>query len=39
LGWLGYLAHVRMTAEPAVAQVVAGAVEAPLPSRAAGAIR
>jgi len=39
LGWLGYLAHVRMSAEPAVAQVVAASVEAPLSSRAAGAIR
>jgi hypothetical protein len=39
LGWLGYLAHVRMTAEPPLAQVVAGSVESPLPSRAAGAIR
>jgi len=39
LGWLGYLAHVRMSAEPAVAQVVAASVEAPLSSRAGGAIR
>ncbi len=39
LGWLGYLAHVRMSAEPAVTQVVAASVEAPLSSRVAGAIR
>ena len=39
LGWLGYLAHVRMTAESPLAQVVAGSVESPLPSRAASAIR
>jgi hypothetical protein len=39
LGWLGYLAHVRMTAEPALAQVLSTGPGPPGAARAAGDFR